>query len=213
MTLDELTRTLHEQAEEAIASSPDFVRTLPTRRRRETRRLLVVAVAPLVVAVVAVLTLVIRPGVDDGSVNRPVGPAASPSVSPSAGPSPSEWEAVDCAPSRVEHICAPPQILERGGQQWWSTAGGRQPVHNPSGTDLQLSMSAAGSRLMVVGALRSGPGSRLTVRIGDAPPIPLPDAGLTVVPLPAHAGDVEVTERGEPGPKEMLALESYVPLQ
>lgn len=65
---------------------------------------------------------------------------------------------------------------------------------------------------MVVGALDGGAGSRLVVRIGDGPWLPLPVAGLTAVPLPAHAGDVVVAERGEPGPHEVLAIETYVPL-
>jgi len=207
MTLDELTRALHEQADEAMASSPDFVRTLPPRRSRDRRRLLVVAVAPLAVAVVVLLALVVRPGPDE--VRRPAGPAASPSPIPSAIDG---WPTVACEHTDIERVCAPPAILRYDGRQWQSTQGGRQPVHNPSGTDLVLSMSPAGSRLLVVGTLRGGPGSRLVVRIGDGPALRLPSTGLNVVPLPAHAGDVVVAERGEPGPEETLALETYVPL-
>ena len=210
MTLDELTRTLQEQADAAMATSPDFLRALPARRRRDRRRLLAVAAAPLAVAAVVLLAIVARPGQDQAT--RPVDPAASPSASPSVGGE-SGWRAISCEPSRVEDICAPPAVLVYGGQRWQSTAGGRQPVHNPSGTDLRLSMSPAGSRLMVVGALEGGPRSRLAFRIGDGPWRPFPGTWLTAVPLPAHAGDVVVAERGHPGRREVLALETYVPLR
>ncbi len=210
MTPDELTRTLQGQADQAMASSPDFLHLLRSRQRRDRRRLVVAAVAPLAVVIIAVSVLVARP--DPPPLDRPAGPATSPTASPSAGTRVG-WRSVRCEPSRVERICAPPAVLEHAGQRWQSTHGGRQPVHNPSGTDLVLSMSPGGSRLLVVGALEGGPGSRLTVRVGDGPSLRLPDGGLTVVPLPAHAGDVVVAEHGEPGRHEVLALETYVPLQ
>ncbi len=213
MRLDDLTRELHREAEQARAWPMPAVAVPMTRHphRRRNAALVLVSVAA-VAAIIVGLPHVLAP--DTSSAPGAVIPPAS-TPSATASTRAHEWTAVRC-PKRTSESCEVPWILDLHGRQYSSGDGARQPVLHGSVLSRDVSIHLrrfAGHRLVMVGATHTGPGSRLVVQIGDGSPTPVED-DLALVPLPRSAGAAEVTivETGEAARRETLVIEEYRPV-
>ena len=228
-TID-LTRALHRQADEAIATAPAFeIGALAQRRARARRRL---AVGGAVVATLATATVVAmlsgaptRDGGQPGPAGRPSGsPSVSASPSPSATASPSAtpssgsgWQAVDCSAPDLGG-CDIPMTLTYRGRTWTQLGGsvGSQPVHWRNGVNREIGMSVVpvGARqLVLVGATGAGPGSTLSVSVNWATSEPLDAGALTPVLLDITPDSQHVTVRedGTAPQDEVLQIATYQP--
>ncbi len=91
------------------------------------------------------------------------------------------------------------------------------PTHHRAVSSPQLQgylERSRGDHWLLVGAVGSGPGSRLTVQIGDAAPLRLPPGRLSLVERPPWAGRltrVVVREGARPLPDELLVYLEYAP--
>ena len=221
MRIDELTRELHVQGQEAMADAPVGMGALRDRRSRERRRKTTVGGAFGVLVVVA-------GGVWLGGGQAPVGTERPDSgqtgfvdhpgpveqdTPPSTETASTAWRAVVC--NRPEFGgCAVPVRLRLAGSTYADRFGGVQPVHAPNGINRELSLSTSpvrSARLVLVGATGTGPRSRLEVTIDGGPPRDLPPGPLTALLFPdAHEPqEVLVREVGTPGKHEVLRIEAY----
>ncbi len=227
MRTDELSRALHRQADDAIATAPAFgVGALAARRARTRRRLAVGgAVAATLAAVVSVAALSGDPAVRGGGQPSPAGrpsetPSASGSPAPSPTPTPAEeagWAPVEC---NVQELggCDIPMTLTYRGRAWTQLggSGGSQPAHGPNGVNREIGLSVvpAGARqLVLVGATGAGPKSRLSVSVNWATSEPVDPGPLTPVllELTPDSQQVTVREDGTAPQDEVLQIATYQP--
>jgi hypothetical protein len=226
MRTDELSRALHEQAEEALATAPVFdVKALVDRRARTRRR---VAVGGAVAATLAAVTTAVVLSGDPAPRDSEPLPVDRPSETPSAGetrsphPSPPArqrpgWQAVDCITQELGG-CDIPMTLTYHGRTWTRAggSGGSQPVHAPNGVNREIGLSVVptGTRqLVLVGATGAGPTSELSVSVNWATDEPVDAGPLTPVLLDATPDSQHVTVREDgsaPG-DEVLRIATYVP--
>lgn len=218
MRIDELTRALHREAEEAMAASPVGMAGLRARRTRARRRLTVTAAAAATLVAVAGVSWL--GGTPPGPRNDPAGPTTSTAPSPSPTPSQndvSSWEALRCNTPDLGG-CEVPQTLTYDGRTYTQLggAGGSQPVHAGNGLNRELGLSVVptGGRVLVLaGATGTGPGSRLTVSVNWAPDVPVPSGPLTALLLreTPDSQKVVVQEVGAPARDETLRIATYSP--
>ncbi|MGN6575462.1 MAG: hypothetical protein ACTHKG_07235 [Nocardioides sp.] len=226
MRTDELTRALHQQADEALATAPTFDVQALGRRRARTRRRAVAggAVAATLAAVTSVVLLTGDPaprGGEPGPVDRPSEtPSADESHSPRPSPptqGSSAWQAVECITEELGG-CDVPMTLTYRGRTWTRAGGadGSQPVHAPNGVNREIGMSVVptGTRqLVLVGATGAGPGSELSVSLNSSASEPVDPGPLTPVLVDATPDSQHVTVRedGTAPRDEVLQIATYVP--
>ncbi len=229
MRTDELSRALHTQADEAAATAPVFrLNKLVARRARARRRIAVGgAVVATLAAVVTVAALSGDPVVRRGG--QPVaGPSETPSVSASptpratSDPSPTPtsgdgaaWRTVEC-PVAGRSDCDIPATLTFRGRTWTRSGGGSQPVHWHNGVNREIALSVVpigAPQLVLVGATRAGPRSRLSVSVNWARSEPTVAGSLTPVLLEVTPDSQHVTVRedGTAPRNEVLRIVTYRP--
>ncbi|QNN53427.1 hypothetical protein [Nocardioides mesophilus] len=215
MRIEEITRELQAQADEAMTGpGPDMTQLRALRTQRRRRRVSAGAALATLLVVGGGAWLTSAP---DPAGGRPPAPADTPSSAPpashratsSAG---TDWRAVDCAPKQLGG-CTLPTSLSFHGTTYVDRVGGAVPVLHRTQVNRELSLSLAGTRprLLLVGATGAGPGSRLEVSIGSAPVLRVPGGRLTAVPVPPRQRDAEVVvrETGRPADGEVLRIEGY----
>ncbi|WP_027859906.1 hypothetical protein [Marmoricola sp. URHB0036] len=212
MRIDDLTRELQAQAEET-RSWPMPAAPSPVRIRHHRRQAVLVLVSAVAVAAIVGLPQLLDRDTTSGlpATGRP-----SAASSPTTVPQWHEWTALRC-PSRTRHTCAVPWILQVHAGRYSSGTGARQPVVEGTVTSRDLKVRLHGpprGRLVLVGAIRPGPHSRLMARIGDADPVRV-EEHLALLWLPRSRGpiDVWVTEEGVPAHQESLVIEEYRPVE
>jgi hypothetical protein len=208
MRLEDLSRELERQADDASGWAVPTLADLRVARGRQRRRR-AGATAAVVALVAATATLGGVMGRDAGRTpSREPHVLASPTASPTLA-----WRPERCARAAD---CAVPDVLVHDGRRYQGVFGGRQPVHGPNGINrsLFLGLDTPGERdhLVLAGATGTGAGGRLELRIGDRI-IPLVSGRLTLLRVPDQATGATVSEHGRPGPRERLLLEEYVPLR
>jgi hypothetical protein len=212
MRIDDLTRELRAQAEET-RSWPMPTAPSPVRVRHHRREAVLVLVS--VVAVAAIVGLP-RAFDRDTTTGLPATGRPSAASSPTAIPQWHEWTAVRC-PTRTRTTCAVPWVIRVFAGVYASGSGAQQPVLEGKVTSPDLKLRLPGrprGRLVLVGATRPGPHSRLMARIGDADPVRVEDH-LALLWLPRSHGplDVWVTEEGVPVTEETLVIQEYRPVE
>ena len=214
MRIDELTQELHAQADEAMTCAPVAMADLRARRGRDRRRRAAGGtLAVLLVTGGAWLGVpVVRAGSDQPG---PAGTTTAPKTRESAQ-EPKQapgWRPVRCNRPELGG-CGVPATLTYDGRTYSDRVGGSQPLFAPNGINRELNLSthaATDLRLVLVGAVGAGPGSRLEVTVGSGPARRLPRGRLTVwlLPEPKRPQEVVVRETGTPAKGEVLRIEGY----
>ncbi len=211
---DDLVHELHSQADEIAGWPMPALPRLATRGQRRGRPAVLVLAS---VAAVVVTALIVPRLVADPQQTAPAPALGSPTASATTSALPDqEWQAGDCDHGRLG--CDAPVTLTYRGRDYVSVGGGGSvPTHHLQVRSPQIQgflEQRRGDHWLLVGAVGSGPGSRLTVQIGTAAPIPLPPGRLSLVERPHWAGrltKVVVRESTRPLPEELLVYLEYGP--
>lgn len=210
MRIEELTQELHAQAGEAMSGAPVGMADLRARRGRDRRRRAAGGtLAVLLVAGGAWLGIpLLRAG---GDQPGPAGTTTAPKTQgPTQAPS---WQLVRCNRPELGG-CDVPATLTYDGRTYTDRVGGVQPLFAPNGLNRELTLSTRAPtdiRLVLVGAVGAGPGSRLEVTVGSGVAHSLPRGRLTIwlVPQSRRPQQVVVRETGTPAKGEVLRIEGY----
>jgi hypothetical protein len=233
MRIDELTRELHAQADEAMSTADVRLSDLRARRTRERRRLAVAGAAVAVLVTMGGVALLDPGSSTTAPAPGPVGqpstaastspepsPSDSPSPSPSDSPSPdsagsADWQPVDCNQPELGG-CDIPATLTYRGHTYTDRGGasGSQPVLTGNGVNRELRLAvvpADGPTLVLVGATERGAGSNVGVSVNWALTRPLLDGPMTALLLKKtpDSQTVVVVEDGTAGPDEVLHIATY----
>lgn len=213
MNTRQLTHTLRAQAEEIQGwTLPAFQSSTPPAPRRQKRRTALVVLAS---AVVVAATFLLPQLLDRAQVAPPP-TGHAPTATPAVVPTTQSWTTVRCAPRPSG--CGVPYELELRGHRYTSVSGGAAPTHHRGlrSTSLSYSRTHQDARWILVGAIGSRAGSRLSVRIGDRAPLALPSGRPSLIRLPEGLSghvEIKVAETTRPLPLETLVIEEYEPLR